>query len=344
MSSWIVMLIVSGILGWLGAVAIYGYAERLRLVQAPCHRSSHVRPMPNGGGLGIVLGGAVAGAWLAWGHGTKWWAVLGLGLVLAAVGLRNDISHLPARVRFGVQVAVCALLLAVIAPLPVIELPGQWMLGGAVLAVLILFAGVWWINLFNFMDGIDGIAGSQAVFMLAAAGLAVWMRPDVMADPTWLWMLVLAAATMGFLLLNWPPAKIFMGDVGSTYLGFMIFALALFSVQAGWMRYAAWLILGAAFISDATITLLRRMLAGERWFEAHRRHAYQRLSRRWHGDRRIGQRSVTLLTIAINVLWLAPLAWACLIWPDWALGWVALAYGPLVAGVVAVGAGRPDHA
>ena len=99
----------------------------------------------------------------------------------------------------------------------------------------------------------------------------------------------------GLLAANWPQAKIFTGDVGSTYLAFMIFALALFCVQAGWLSYAVWLVLAAVFATDATVTLLTRMARGERWYEAHRSHAYQRLSRRWHGDRKIGHRAVILL-------------------------------------------------
>src|SRR3546814_15076754 len=90
----------------------------------------------------------------------------------------------------------------------------------------------------------------------------------------------------------------------------MVFALALLSVQAGWLSYAAWLVLAAVFVTDATVTLLTRMLRGERWYEAHRSHAYQRLSRRWQGGRKAGPRAVTLLVVAVNGLWLAPLSWA----------------------------------
>ena len=127
----------------------------------------------------------------------------------------------------------------------------------------------------------------------------------------------------------WPPAKIFMGDVGSTWLGFMLFALALLSVQACWLSYATWLVLAAVFVADATVTLLTRLLRGERWYEAHRNHVYQKLARRWGGHR-----PVTLLAVGINVLWLAPLAWACAAWPQWTFGWVLLAYAPLVVGAI----------
>jgi Fuc2NAc and GlcNAc transferase len=274
-----------------------------------------------------VLGGGGAGIWLAWAGGDALWSISGLAFLLAALGLWDDVRHLPARTRFAVQVLLCALLLRVLggeAPL---------VLGG-----LLLFAGVWWVNLFNFMDGIDGIAASQAVFMLAAgAMLAAWLHPAAVDAVEWLWMLALAAATLGFLAFNWPPARIFMGDVGSTYLAFMIFALALLSVREGWLTYPAWLVLGAVFVADASVTLARRVLAGERWFEAHRSHAYQRLSRRWGSHRR-----VTLLVIGINLLWLAPLALASLVWPGAAWICVVLAYGPLVTAVILFGAGKKD--
>lgn len=347
MSSLMAMLVIPGLLAWLGTAWVHCYAERLRLVRVPNHRSSHIRPTPNGGGLGIVVGGAIAGTWVAWAGGTVLWVVLGLSLFVAGVGLWNDVRDLPAWTRFGVQVAACGGLLIALGAMPDVTLipaslpeGGRMVVAGWVLSALLLLTAVWWINLFNFMDGIDGIAGSQAVFMLVVGvGLAACGHPDVVAEPAWIWMLCVAAATVGFLLLNWPPAKVFMGDVGSTYLAFMIFTFALLSVQADWMSYVAWLVLAAVFVADATVTLLTRMVRGERWYEAHRSHVYQRLARRWGGHR-----SVTLLTIALNVLWLAPLAWACQAGPQWAFGFAALGYAPLVAGAVALGAGRPDDA
>lgn len=324
----VLLLLASGLLAWAGTRLVLLHAERLGLVQAPNYRSSHVKPTPHGGGVGIVLGGSAAGIWLAWIQGgALFWLISGLAFLLAMLGLWDDMRHLPARTRFAAQVLLCALLLQVLgdsSPL--------------ILAGLLLFAGVWWVNLFNFMDGIDGMAASQAVFMLlAGALLGTWFHPAAVDAAGWLWMLAVATATLGFLLFNWPPARIFMGDMGSTYLAFMIFALALLSVHEGWLTYPVWLVLGAVFVSDASVTLLRRMLAGERWFEAHRSHAYQRLSRRWGSHRR-----VTLLTIAFNLLWLAPLAWACLAWPGWAWLCMVLAYVPLGTAMLTLGAGKQD--
>lgn len=338
----LLLLALSILASWRLTIWLLHRAERLSLVQVPTLRSSHVHPTPNGGGLGIVVASTVAGVWLAWGQSPALLALIVLAVPLALVGLMDDIRHLSARVRLSVQVVVCAGLLIAQGPVPEIVV-GNAVLGGLVLSGLVLLVGVWWINLFNFMDGIDGIAGVQAVFMLmAGAALTAWGNPDAVASPLWVLMLCIVAATVGFLLLNWPPAKIFMGDTGSTWLGFMIFALVLLTIQSGWLSYAVWLVLGAVFVTDATVTLLTRMALGERWYEAHRNHAYQRLARRWQGERNAGHRSVTLLVAMVNLLWLAPMAWACIQWPQWIPVLVILAYAPLVMGTLALGAGKPE--
>lgn len=338
----LLLLVLSFLASWCLTIWLLHRAEWLSLMQTPTLRCSHVQPTPGGGGLGIVIASTVAGVWLAWGQSQALLAPLVLAVPLALVGLLDDIRHLSARVRLGVQVAVCAGLLIALGTVPEITV-GNVVLGGLVLSGLLLLVGVWWINLFNFMDGIDGLAGAQAVFMLmAAAALTAWGNPDAVASPLWVLMLCIVAATVGFLLMNWPPAKIFMGDTGSTWLGFMIFALALLTIQAGWLSYAAWLVLGAVFVADATVTLLTRMARGERWYEAHCHHAYQRLARRWQGERNAGHRSVTLLAATVNLLWLAPMAWACMQWPQWMPGLIALAYVPLVVGSFALGAGKTE--
>lgn len=344
MSLVILMMVLSVLIAWGVTAWVLRHAESLRLVQFPNERSSHMQPAPTGGGLGIVVAGSLAGVGLVffsnWELGGF---VIGFAAILAAVGLCDDIVHVSARFRLCVQMAVCLGLLMALGDLPALSLDMglQLKLVGWPLLALLSFVGVWWINLLNFMDGIDGIAGSEAIFMLlSGAVIAVLSEPESMSSPAWLLMLCVAAAIVGFLLLNWPPAKIFMGDVGSTWLAFMVFALALFSVQVGWLSYATWLVLGAVFVTDATITLLTRMLHGERWYEAHHNHAYQRLSRRWHCDRKAGHQSVTLMVITVNVLWLAPWAWACMQWPFGSVAFVMTAYLPLVLATLWLGAGR----
>jgi len=148
-------------------------------------------------------------------------------------------------------------------------------------------------------------------------------------------MLVLAAATLGFLIWNWPPARIFMGDVGSGFLGFTVAVLGLAASRHSAMPIEMWAILSGVFFVDATVTLLRRIVRGDRWFEAHRLHAYQILASRWKAHL-----PVTVLVIAINVFWLFPWAWIAAIYPARAMLCVAAAMVPLIVTALLVGAGR----
>jgi Fuc2NAc and GlcNAc transferase len=313
--------VVAAGLAWVIAWAVCRHARNLALLHAPNDRSSHVDPTPHGGGLGIVVAGLLAAAWLGMMDSATGLKVMGLSMTIALLGLWDDMHPLAAAPRLLVQTLACGAAAA-------------WLgdASGMAELLLILIAGVWWVNLFNFMDGIDGLAAAQALFMLiAGALLAASFAPESAQLVTWRWMWLLAAATGGFLLHNWPPAKIFMGDVGSTFLGFVLFALALVSHREGWMPFSAWMILGALFVVDATITLLTRVYRGERWYEAHRSHVYQQLARKWGAHL-----PVTLLATAINLGCLAPLAYLVMVRPD--LSWLGLvlAYGPLTLGMLAL--------
>jgi Fuc2NAc and GlcNAc transferase len=337
------LLVLSMGVSYFVAHIVLKRAARWKLVQAPNHRSSHETPTPNGGGLGIVVAVSLATAWLAWRGEHSLWFLLIFSFPLVIAGVLDDVREISAKWRFLVQISVVAGVLMTLGNLPPLSIWGEVSLHGWLLLGFLFLVGAWWINLFNFMDGTDGIAGTQAITMLlVAAAIAFWGDSTVVNSPVFILLLCVVAASLGFLILNWPPAKIFMGDVGSTWLAFIIFALALLTVQAGWLSYPVWAILGATFITDATVTLLNRMSRGERWYEAHRSHAYQRLSRRWPGERKVGHRSIALLVIIINIMWLAPLAWACMVWPEWALTLVVLAYLPLLVCTVALGAGRSD--
>lgn len=344
MSRLALLLTLSAVVSFLLTAWVTRRADVLRLVQTPNERSSHEQPTPSSGGVGIVFATTAVGGLFVWEHPHLLWGVLGLAIPVALIGLLDDIHYLSIRIRILVQTAVFAALLVSMGKMPPLVLFGEISLEGAALGVLMLISAIWWTNLFNFMDGIDGIAGSQAVSMLLlGAALANWTSAGATSSPVWVLMLCIVMATLGFLILNWAPAKIFMGDVGSNWLAFTIFAIALLTIQAGWLSYAAWLVLAALFITDATVTLLTRMARGERWYEAHRSHAYQRLSRHWRDDRSKGHRSVTLLATAINILWLGPLAWACLLSPHWTLVWLTMAYLPLILGAIILGAGKPDN-
>jgi Fuc2NAc and GlcNAc transferase len=332
----IALALLAGVIAYLIAYALIRHADRLRLIDEPNARSSHQKRTPRGGGAGIFAAGLLVGAWLAWRYAWPTGAyVLALSSVIAVIGFLDDLYSLTARSRLAVQIGCCGLLILAMMPVQIWPSAVEW-LGLALLLVL----GVWWINLFNFMDGIDAIAATQGIFMLGAATiLSLLNAPEAASNPAWIWMVSLLAAIVGFLLLNWPPAKIFMGDVGSTYVAFMILAFAVFSVGQGWLYPSTWAILGALFFTDATITLLTRIARGERWHAAHRSHAYQRLSRRWQGHR-----PVVAFAVAFNVLWILPLALLSIYWDKFESLFILLAYAPVVVGVVRVGGGRPDAA
>ena len=313
-------------------------AGRLGLVQEPNERSSHVRPTPVGGGLGIVVGGSFAGFLAA--MLVPWLAVpvLMAGVLIALIGYSDDRRPIAARWRLGAQVLLTG---AIVATLPLDALGPQ--LGLAVpeslLLVVLALSGALWINVFNFMDGIDGLAGTEAIFLLGGGALlACLAEPLVLEDLRLWWMLGLAAATLGFLLLNWAPARIFMGDTGSTYLGLMIAFFGFSTIASAWLSIWQWLILGALFLTDGLTTLARRAFNREAVWEAHRRHAYQALQRRLRSHAR-----VTLLALAVNVLVLLPLAWLAGQLPQW--GWLValVTYAVLVPAAIRAGAGAPER-
>ncbi len=309
------------------------YARRVNLLDVPNQRSSHEVSTPTGGGLSIVLVFLGASAVL-WAAGrleprTALALLLGGGLI-AAVGLADDHSHVSSGWRLLVQVLAATLVVTLLGGLPEIQLGRSAVDLGIAGDLLAIFFMVWFTNAFNFMDGIDGIASSEAAF-IALGALAVSTAGSVDG----ILLGVLAATSLGFLAWNWPPAKIFLGDVGSAFLGFILIALAIraSAVASIW----PWLILGGVFIVDATVTLLTRMLRGETWWAAHRSHAYQKASRRYGSHLR-----VTIGVLAVNLIWLLPVAIVAARLPHHGWWITVAAWIPLVGLSLWLGAGRPD--
>lgn len=312
------------------------YAQH-RLLDLPNDRSSHASPTPRGGGLAIVLTLALALVGLFWGDLLPLRLVMALAglLPLAAIGFVDDHGHVPARWRFLMQTIVAIWALSWMGGMNTIEVAGTvYLIGWLGNLAAILFM-LWMLNLFNFMDGIDGIAGTETVTVALSAAVLMHIAPGANWPPEGCVLLALAAATCGFLVWNWPPAKIFMGDVGSGVLGFVLALLALWSAREHSLSLAVWLILVAVFIVDASLTLLIRIRRGERWYEAHRSHAYQQASRRFGSHRK-----VTLSVLTINLVWLLPLAWLATAHATWELGFLLIAILPLSVTAYRLGAGR----
>ncbi|HCJ28555.1 MAG TPA: glycosyl transferase [Pseudomonas sp.] len=314
------------------------YALRCDLIDVPNARSSHVVPTPRGGGVAIVVSLVFALPVISWLGLIPWsatWGLGGGGCGVAVIGFLDDHGHIPARWRLLGHFSAAAWVLYWLGGLPSVELFGLTLeLGwwGHAFAAIWL---VWHLNLYNFMDGIDGIASVEALTVcLGAASIYALLgfSSDMLAP------VLLAAAVAGFAVWNFPPARIFMGDAGSGFLGIAIGAL---SIQAAWVAPQllwCWLILLGVFIVDATWTLVRRLLRGVKVYEAHRSHAYQIASRRLGGHL-----PVTLGVLAVNVLWLLPIALTVGFERlDGAVGLV-VAYAPLVWIVVRLKAGQPEQ-
>lgn len=312
------------------------FALRWGVLDLPNARGSHSVPTPRGGGVAIVVASLGSALVLWWATGSAYaLALLSCGLPVALVGLVDDLRGLSARTRLSVHALACAGAAALLGSLPALSVGAALLPGGFLASCVGVTAVVWFLNLFNFMDGIDGIAATEAITVTVSAAVLLWLTGGPSADlPV---LLAVAAAAAGFLVWNWPPAKIFMGDAGSGFTGFALAIGAWATIVAGRSSVWVWLILTAAFSVDATVTLWRRWRRGANPAVAHRSHAYQRLSRRYGSHRR-----VTLGVAAVNLGWLLPLAYWAQVRPG--QGWLAalIAWAPLVATVRAAGAGMDD--
>lgn len=312
-------------------------AGSLGLIDVPNERSSHAHPTPRGGGLAIAVSSMAAmGLLTARGiMSTHLFLAIGPGgAAVAAVGFIDDIRPLSARFRLFVHFLAAAWAVVCIGPVDFFHiersLPELGWLGYVISTVGI----VWFLNMFNFMDGIDGIAASQAVFMCAGMALLALYSGAIAHIAAA--AIIIGTGSLGFLLWNWPPAKIFMGDVGSGYLGYVFAVMGLasgaHSASAPW----SCLILAGVFAVDATFTVIRRFLRGERVTQAHRTHGFQLLARN------MGHRNVTLSTALLNTVWLLPCGFASVLWPQYALWISVIALTPLILAAIAIGAGRRD--
>lgn len=337
-ASWVLLSVFATTL--LIAVAATWLVRRLALTQGmidrPNERSSHAVPTPRGGGLAIafvlsfgvilLLGLRVIDFALAF-------ALLIGGIAVAWIGFMDDRDSMRVGSRLLVHFGAAASGMCMLGGLPVIQFGTSILNFGLAGDIVGTIAIVWALNLFNFMDGIDGIAASEATFVSGAGALIAFLNGASHALPTA--GLITCAASMGFLVWNWPRAKIFMGDVGSGYLGYVIAILALGHARESSVALYVWVVLGGLFLVDASVTLLRRLLRGERFHQAHRTHAYQWLARRWQSHKR-----VTLLAWSINLVWLLPIAWLCTVYPTRAAWFLVLSILPLVPLALLAGAGR----
>ena len=280
------------------------YALLHKVIDIPNHRSSHIVPTPRGGGVAFVFLFLMGSMYLAYCGDVSFWEALGsfvAGVGVAALGFMDDHWPISAKWRLLAHFLAGGFALYCLGGMAAL-IPSGWNIPGAGLLInlVALVYLVWILNLYNFMDGINGLAAVEAITVCLGGALIYGLQGEASMV---LLPLVLAVVVAGFLFWNFPVARIFMGDVGSGFLGLMI---GIFSIQAAHVHTAffwGWLILSGVFIVDATVTLLRRIINGSRIDEPHRLHAYQRAV-----DMFESHVKVTLAVMVINLVWLLPLA------------------------------------
>ena len=328
--------LIAFVLSFLGVYFLKKSALRLKIVAIPNERSLHNKVTPRGGGVIIAI---VFLAFLLVFYITRqimvaeFLVLFGGGLIMAVTGFLDDILELKASIRFIIQFFAVGWGLYWIGGIPSTvffeRLPVLYAIANAVAVVAL----VWFINSFNFIDGIDGLATSGATFFsLSIGGYFLWQG----IEPYGSLLIVLAACSLAFLCFNWPPAKMFLGDAGSNFFGYLFGAMILITVKNGNLSIWTWLIILAYLITDTTTTTFLRLCLVKGWYHTHRSHAYQNLARVLDNHK-----FVTCLITGINVFYLLPLAYLSIQYQHYA--WLAFAasvipilgfvlkYGPLYA-------------
>jgi Fuc2NAc and GlcNAc transferase len=323
-------LVASALGTWIYGIA----ASRALIVARPGFRSLHTRPTPRGAGLVIALVwlGATVIGWADTSATAAFSATFLLGgLAATSVGFIDDTAGLRPPVKLAAQAALALLVVALTAGRAPLDL-------GAPLAFVVaanVLGLIWLMNAYNFMDGVDGMAASGAVFLCVGAGLAMVVgasRSGTFDPAVFRTLGLLGASCAGFLAFNLPPAKVFMGDAGSLFLGYAFGALVAVTTLSGAIGIWTWLILFAYFGGDTTTTTILRIFVARPWYGQHRSHAYQNLARE-----RNSHRSVVVGVAAYHVVWVLPLAVSSVIVPSLAPLFAGAALAPVVVWTVIFG-------
>jgi Fuc2NAc and GlcNAc transferase len=303
---WLAVSLFAAVLSFFGCFKAMKLAQKSGMITEPGQRQSHRVATPTGGGLGLVFSVAITSLCLHFVFplpGFWWQSMLPGVLLLAIVGWFDDKHQVSSLLRLLVQLAVSIWLLG-------FYTVGFWLDNMGMFLVAML-AMVWMMNLYNFMDGSNGMAGFQGVF--TGVTLAVLLQLGGQS-PMALLSLVVAAASAGFLPLNFPSARVFMGDVASVPLGFMFASIAVYGIQSGALSWPVACLIMSVFVVDATMTLFARVIGGERWYTAHAQHVYQRLiGQGWSHQR------VLVFYQAINVVVVLPAILLAEMYPQYAI-------------------------
>ena len=325
--------LAAGAIAWAGTGLILRLLQRRAILDVPNPRSSHSQPTPRGGGIAVV--GSIAIVWIAWWlldlSAGAWWPIFAATAVLALVSWADDLRGMPVGLRLATHLA-CVVAGVSLLPENQMVLQGvvPWWLDRLVAVV----AWLWFVNLYNFMDGIDGITSVETIAI--GGGLILVSVVGGWEYPAGALALVIAAAAAGFLPWNWNPARIFLGDVGSVALGYLCGWLLLVAAAQGWWSVA--LILPLYYLADATITLAAQVLRRERIWQAHATHFYQRAARRAASHGRI-----SLVIATTNAL----LVVAAVAAVNLVAAWIAVIFSAAIVAVLlwylARGLARSSH-
>jgi len=302
------------------------FALKTGLIDVPNERSSHLLPTPRGGGVAVVatffLGSCIMFAFSDISPKYFYGLILSSGAV-ALVGLWDDYHALPALLRLGIHGVITFLAVFLFLPIPDIPIFSFNIHLGYIGMAFLAVSLTWLLNLYNFMDGIDGLAGVEAITTLLSVLFLLWWKGRELPYGPWLGVLLVSVG--GFLIWNWPPAKIFMGDSCSGFLGYLMGVFTLLTSSEGVVTPWTWAILLGVFIVDATLTLVQRILNKEDVTQPHKNHVYQILALRFGSHLKI-----TLAVIVVNVCWLLPFAILSVFFKKYGVIFLLVSYLPML--------------
>ncbi|WP_425918251.1 MraY family glycosyltransferase [Acinetobacter sp. TSRC1-2] len=313
------------------------YALKKNIIDSPNERSSHSVPTPRGGGVAVVCSYLLALVALMYSQQLELnigFTLIAAGFSIALLGFLDDHGHINSMLRLAIHFLVAIGVVISLGGFAEVTVFNGMQLGFIANIIAVLFL-VWLLNLYNFMDGINGIASIEAITVTVSMAVLYLLLNVALNNQI---LFLLAACVLGFLLWNFPKAKIFMGDACSGFLGLTLGVLALIALKENLALFCAWIICLGVFIVDATYTLIKRVLKGYKMYDAHCSHSYQILSRKWRSHT-----PVTLAVAAINLLWLFPIAYMTLT-QQWTYPEIAvlIAYLPLIFIAIKLRAGNPN--
>lgn len=333
----ILFIFILFLLAFVMTYLMRAYALKKNIIDNPNERSSHSVPTPRGGGVAVVCSYLVALAVLMYSQQLELqtgFTLMAAGFVIALLGFLDDHGHINSMLRLVIHFLVAIGVVLSLGGFAEVTAFNGVQLGFIANIIAVLFL-VWLLNLYNFMDGINGIASTEVITSTISMAIIYWVLNHIVDEKS---LILLAACAFGFLLWNFPKAKIFMGDACSGFLGLILGIFALIALKVDIALFCAWLICLGVFIVDATFTLIRRVVTGHKMYDAHRSHTYQILSRHFNSHT-----PVTLAVAAINIFWLLPIAYFVATqnyaYPE--LG-ILIAYLPLIILAIKFKAGHPD--